>query len=131
MHNKIQFHQADLELSPILDNPRAVKYDSSYYATAANDGNGLSNNRPYTGSSEILSTVARGQNASATNIAPQHKISRYLDTTTAGAAGKNVLDTLLTKTHLTNEFRPYYDVNSNYMIWYDYAVIKLNHLFES
>jgi hypothetical protein len=30
-----------------------------------------------------------------------------------------------------NEFRPYYTVQNNYMIWHDYAVIKLNYLFES
>ena len=32
---------------------------------------------------------------------------------------------------LAAEFRPYYETKSNYMIWYDFAVIKLNHLFES
>jgi hypothetical protein len=38
-------------------------------------------------------------------------------------------------TNLANEFRPYYEVKgvsgSRYMRWYDYAVTKLNHLFES
>ena len=29
------------------------------------------------------------------------------------------------------EFRPYYETNGNFMIWYDFAVIKLSHLFES
>ena len=43
----------------------------------------------------------------------------------AGAAGHGGA------TNLAAEFRPYYEVKSNYMIWYDYAVIKLNHLFES
>jgi hypothetical protein len=65
-------------VSPILDNPRAVKNDSNYHATAASDGNGLSNNRPYKGSSEFSSTLAGGQNAPATYIALQHKISRSL-----------------------------------------------------
>jgi len=37
----------------------------------------------------------------------------------------------MTPANLASEFRPYYEVKSNYMIWYDYAVIKLNHLFES
>jgi len=37
----------------------------------------------------------------------------------------------MTATNLAAEFRPYYEVKSDYMIWYDYAVIKLNHLFES
>ena len=33
---------------------------------------------------------------------------------------------------LRAEFRPTYEVrNSNYMIWYDYAVIKLSSVFES
>ncbi len=76
-----------------------MKYDSNYHATAASDGNGLSNNRPYKGSSEFSSTLAGGQNAPATYIALQHKISRYLDTTTTGAAGNNALCTILTKTH--------------------------------
>jgi hypothetical protein len=32
----------------------------------------------------------------------------------------------MTATNLAAEFRPYYEVKSNCMIWYDYAVIKLN-----
>ena len=33
----------------------------------------------------------------------------------------------------TSQCRPYdqYQVNGNYMYWHDYAVIKLNHSFES
>ena len=37
----------------------------------------------------------------------------------------------MTGTQLNNEFRPYYTTSGNYMIWHDYAVIKLNYLFES
>jgi hypothetical protein len=44
-------------------------------------------------------------------------------------------NTLMTVTNLVNEFRPYYETKAGTggtcMIWYDYAVIKLNHLFES
>jgi hypothetical protein len=40
-------------------------------------------------------------------------------------------NTLMTVTNLANEFRPYYETKSNYMILYDFAVFKLNHLFES
>ena len=29
------------------------------------------------------------------------------------------------------EFRPYYEVKSNHTVWYDFAVMKLPHLFES
>jgi hypothetical protein len=48
-----------------------------------------------------------------------------------GIYGGSTSNTLMTVTNLANEFRPYYETKSNYMIWYDYAVIKLNHLFES
>ena len=37
----------------------------------------------------------------------------------------------MTASNLAAEFRPYYETKSNHMIWYDFAVIKLNHLFES
>jgi hypothetical protein len=37
----------------------------------------------------------------------------------------------MTSAQLNAEFRPYYQVNGNYMYWHDYAVIKLNYLFES
>ena len=48
--------------------------------------------------------------------------------------GPATSNTLMTATNLASEFRPYYEVKSNCMFWYDYAVIKLNlqnHLFES
>jgi len=38
---------------------------------------------------------------------------------------------LMTNQQLNIEFRPYYTVQNNYMVWHDYAVIKLNYLFES
>ena len=37
----------------------------------------------------------------------------------------------MTPNQLNNEFRPYYTTNGGYMFWHDYAVIKLNYLFES
>jgi hypothetical protein len=37
----------------------------------------------------------------------------------------------MTGAQLNSEFRPYYTVQNNYMVWHDYAVIKLNYLFES
>ena len=37
----------------------------------------------------------------------------------------------MTGSQLNNELRTYYTAQNNYMIWQDYAVIKLNYLFES
>ena len=48
-----------------------------------------------------------------------------------GIYGPATNNTLMTASNLAAEFRPYYETKSNYMIWYDFAVIKLNHLFES
>jgi len=38
---------------------------------------------------------------------------------------------LMTVTNLAAEFGPCYETKSGYMLCYDYAVVKLNHLFES
>ena len=42
-------------------------------------------------------------------------------------------NTLMTVTNLASEFRTYYEektgTGGKYLLWYDYAVIKLNHLF--
>jgi hypothetical protein len=62
----------------------------------------------------------------------QYKIGRYVDTTNTGGQGiYGASNTLMTGNQLNNEFRPYYTVQNNYMVWHDYAVIKLNFLFES
>ena len=37
----------------------------------------------------------------------------------------------MTGAQLQNEFRPYYTTSGNYMFSHDFAVIKLNYLFES
>ena len=39
---------------------------------------------------------------------------------------------IATLAQLKNDFTPYYEVlNTNYMVWYDFAVIKLSTIFES
>jgi hypothetical protein len=37
----------------------------------------------------------------------------------------------MTSAQSNQGFRPYYSVKDNYMYWHDYALIKLNYLFES
>jgi hypothetical protein len=120
--------------SPVLDNPRAARYNPVQAGAATHSGNGLCNNRPFSSASEyqVASAAATTINNIA-NPAIQHKLSRYVDTSMSlvqnGIYGLG--NTLMTPTNLANEFRPYYETKSNYMIWYDFAVIKLNHLFES
>jgi hypothetical protein len=120
--------------SPVLDNPRAARYNPTQAGAATHSGNGLCNNRPFSSASEyqVASAAATTINNIA-NPAIQHKLSRYVDTSMSlvqnGIYGLG--NTLMTPTNLANEFRPYYETKSGYMIWYDFAVIKLNHLFES
>ncbi len=117
--------------SPTLDNSKAAKYQSSNAAVAGSSGNGYNNNRIFAGSSD--NQIALGvQNNAVGNAANQYKIGRYVDI--SNTSGQNIYgatNTLMTGTQLNNEFRPYYTVQNGYMIWHDYAVIKLNYLFES
>ena len=117
--------------SPTLDNPKSAKYQSAGGATNGSSGNGYNNNRIFAAASD--NQIALGvQNTAVGNAANQYKIGRYVDLTNTG--GQNIYgatNSLMTGNQLNNEFRPYYTTSNNYMIWHDYAVIKLNYLFES
>ena len=70
------------------------------------------------------------QNTGVGNTVLQYKIGRYYDTSSnqTGIVGTTGL---VTATQLSNEFRPYFEQKCNYLVWYDFAVTKLVHLFES
>jgi hypothetical protein len=117
--------------SPTLDNPKAARYQSAITAVNGSSGNGYTNNRVFASTSDNQ-TVAGIANTAIGNAANQYKIGRYVDiTNTTGQGIYGATNTLMTGNQLNNEFRPYYTVQNNYMIWHDYAVIKLNYLFES
>ena len=122
-----------LGFSPTLDNTKAAKYQAAYGTTTVNgsSGNGYSNNRVFASTSDNQ-TTAGNANASTGNAANQYKIGRYADiTNTTGQGIYGLANSLMTPNQLNNEFRPYYTTSGNYMYWHDYAVIKLNYLFES
>jgi hypothetical protein len=120
-----------LGFSPTLDNTKSAKYQPTYASTAGASGNGYSNNRVFSSASDNQ-TTSGDANASTGNAANQYKVGRYVDiTNTAGQGIYGTTNTLMTPNQLNNEFRPYYQVSGNYMYWHDYAVIKLNYLFES
>ena len=131
-----------LGFSDVLDNPRSVMWNSNLTTLS---GNGFTNNRPFNPYSTLTSTQGAG-NRVQTSLQPQQnkgtindsigfKVSRYADTTAGGQFnsiyGGNSSN-IMTYTQLTNEFRPTYQVlSTNYMVWYDYAVIRLSTVFES
>jgi hypothetical protein len=121
-----------------LDNPRSVRWNGN---SVLLNGNGFTNNIPFVAAAGLASTRTQSsmgatQNIRTTNNAIQSKISRFADTTIGGAynniygAGAGVI---LNSTQLNNEFRPTYQTinGDNYMVWYDYAVIKLSTVLES
>ena len=121
-----------LGFSPTLDNTKAAKYQAAYGTTTVNgsSGNGYSNNRVFSSSSDNQ-TAAGNANASTGNAANQYKIGRYVDiTNTTGQGIYGLTNSLMTPNQLNSEFRPYYTTSGGYMYWHDYAVIKLNYLFE-
>ena len=67
--------------SPVLDNPRAARYNPTQAGAAGHSGNGFCNNRPFTSASEYQ--IAAQEATTINNIANtalQHKLSRYVDT---------------------------------------------------
>ena len=122
-----------------IDNFRSVSYNSN--STTAS-GNGFTNNKifgttPTVATAQVSAnryqtTCQKYLNGACINDALTSKLSRYVDTTLAAGTGNNIYPTILTSTQLQNELKPFYTVlNTNYMVWYDYAIIKLSTLFES
>ena len=111
-----------------LDNVKSMKYTTAAAAagTAACPGYGMSNNR-IVGSPENQQALNAVQNAGVANGALQYKAGRYIDTNSQD----NAMTTIVSAAQMGIEFRPYYVRSGHYMIWYDYAVIKVGHLFES
>ena len=123
-----------------IDNPRSAVWNGN--ATTAN-GNGFTNNKVFVSNAvagaagtvvsaghRYQTTLSTQQNKCAINDAITSKLSRYIDST-AGGGYNQIVGNLITLQQLKNELRPTYEVANNYMVWYDYAVIKLSTVFES
>ena len=107
-----------------IDNPRSAKWCGG---TAA-QGVGFTNN-DVIGFQYASSTLQPQINAGVANTGIQSRLSRFTEVTNNY---NGIAPTILSATNLQNECKPTYQVlNTNYMVWYDYAVIRLSSLFES
>ena len=106
-----------------LDNPRSARWCGN---TAA-QGIGFTNN-DIIGFQNTGASLQTQINAGVANTAIQSRLSRFTDVSNNY---NGIAPTILTETNLQNECKPTYKVLNNYMIWYDYAVIRLSSLFES
>ena len=126
----------------IPDNWKSKIYNASTTATVTNkSGNGMTNNRPFvptasfSGGAKDNNTSTATQFSNCINNALQYRLGRYTDTSTGanqnGFFG-NTAATIATLSQLKSDYVPTYEIlNTNYMVWYDYAVIKLSTIYES
>lgn len=121
-----------------VDNWKSKIYNGSTTATVTNkSGNGMTNNRPFTpqattgGGDSVCSTASQFDRVVNTSI--QKRLGRYQDTTTGATSGifGNTTAFVSSQSQLNNDFYPTYVVNGNYMIWYDYCIVRLSSIFES
>jgi hypothetical protein len=122
------------------DNWKSKVYNGSVSASVTTkSGNGMTNNRPfvpqatyYGGKDNATPTTAQFDRC--VNTAIQQRLGRYTDTTAGSTNGMfgSTAATIASLSQLKNDFTPTFEVlNTHYMVWYDYCVIKLSSLFES
>ena len=136
-----------------VDNPRSVILSTPVLPPAIEQpglslmGVGLCNNTPFgnvapsptvaTTASEYPTSISSLQNANTNNSAILSRLNTIVDTTqpTAGQKiyGQSTINnpTIMDFSRLQQEFKPYYTVQGNYMVWYDYAIIRVGDLLES
>lgn len=117
-----------LGFADVLDSSTSMQWEAGAGGASMDSGSYLTNNRAFNGATVASGTQAISgvQNVGCVNEAIQKKVGRYIDTTGTGA--NNLFGTLITKSQLGVELRPYYEVQSNTSIWYDYAVIRVKDL---
>jgi hypothetical protein len=128
-----------LGMSEVLDTPEAQQFVSAVATPAqyvASGGVGMVNNAPfpiYTTSNSVgsgfQSILSASQNANVVNESLVRRANRYVDTT-GNAIRNNCFGAgkIMTLANLNQDLKPYYTVTSNYMTWYDYAVIPLKYI---
>ena len=107
-----------------VDNPRSAVWNAN---SATANGQGFTNNK--IAGARYPTSIQLKPNDGTGNDAITSKLNRYVDT---ASSYNGIHANILSTTNLTNEGKPIYQVlNTNYMTWYDTAVIKLSNLFES
>ena len=147
--NDIRSFGTTLGMSESIDTPNSAVWNGALSnagvpTASVAGGNGLCNNFPY----PIAGTIGTDtqlqfgtQNLNVVNKAIQQRVNRYYDTSnntknnivgTGGIPTAANAGNIMTSIQLNNEFKPYYQVlNTNYMVWYDVAVIRLGDIFDS
>jgi hypothetical protein len=93
-------------------------------------GYGIMNNVPFDTSASVALTIK--QNDGKGNPALLQRINRTVDTTT-NSSFNNLYGAsrIMTADQLNSEYKPYYTVSGNFMVWYDFAVINLKYILDA
>ena len=140
-----------LGLGSSLDTPNAIRFNNTASATVAGafpagtgpvGGNGLSNNFPFATGGLVSNSGDQGaigiQNVGTYNKGLYSRLNRVVDTTSVAGmsnlygTAQNGGGVIMSATQLANEFKPTFQLlATNYMVWYDVAVIRLKDILDS
>ena len=128
--NDLSCNNTGLGMASELDNEKSVKFNA--VTAASTSGVGLVNNQPFGTAASAGGIVATiNQNAGQYNKAIFQRMNRLVDITANNTAGVYGAAGIVTETSLKADFKPYYTVSGNTMIWTDYSVINLKYLVDS
>jgi hypothetical protein len=141
-----------LGMGEVLDNPQSLRYTGSGNATGTGTasafptnpattytclgGNGVNNNEVFSATpnfGDISGTGIQGTNTYNNGLVS--RLKKSVDVTNGqytNLYGSSATTSIISSSQLATEFKPTYQVlNTNYGVWYDYAIIRLGDIFES
>ena len=112
-----------------LDSNKSTRFKATT-SGASSPGYGVTNNTPFDTSASVALTIK--QNDGKGNPALLQRINRTVDTTT-NSSFNNLYGAsrIMTADQLNAEYKPYYTTTTNYMIWYDFAIINLKYIVDA
>jgi len=112
-----------------LDSNKSTRFKATTSAQSS-PGYGVCNNTPFDTSASVALTIA--QNDGKGNPALLQRINRTVDTTT-NSSFNNLYGAsrIMTADQLQAEYKPYYTVSGNFMVWYDFAIINLKYIVDA
>ena len=111
-----------------LDNNKSVRFSPTIPVSfTGGPGYGICNNVPFDTSASVALTIK--QNDGKGNPALLQRINRIVDTTTNSSLYG--ASRIMTADQLNSEYKPYYTVSGNFMVWYDFAVINLKYIVDA
>lgn len=127
----LKSNNTNFGMAPDLDNNKSTRFSPTVPVTGTGGpGYGICNNVPFDTTASVI--VTKIQNDGKGNPALLQRINRTVDTTT-NSSFNNLYGAsrIMTADQLSSEFKPYYTVSGNFMVWYDFAIINLKYIVDA